>query len=63
MLFQRLQIDRVRRSKHLLVQIQWQDTRKNSELCPKLTIKRAESRPGVFIVNFEQFSLFQCFYC
>ena len=41
------------RSKHLLVQIQRQDTRKNSELCPKLTIKRVESRSGVFIVNFE----------
>ena len=53
MLFQRLQIDRVGRSKHLLVQIQRQDTRKNSELCPKLTIKRVESRSGVFIVNFE----------
>ena len=53
MLFQRLQIDRVRRSKHLFVQIQWQDTRKNSELCPKLTIKRLESRSAVFIVNFE----------
>ena len=44
---------RVGRSKHLLVQIQRYNTRKNSELCPKLTIKRAESRSGVFIVNFE----------
>ena len=35
------------RSKHLLVQIQQQDTRKNSKLCPKLTIKRVESRSGV----------------
>ena len=40
-------------SKHLLVQSQQQDTRKRSELCPKLTIKRVESRSGVFIVNFE----------
>ena len=40
-------------NKHLLVQIQGQDTRKNSELCPKLTIKRVESRSGVFIVNFK----------
>ena len=40
-------------SKHLLVQIQQQDTRRNSELSPKLTIKRVESRPGVFIVTFE----------
>ena len=38
-------------SKHLLVQIQLQDTR-NSELHPKLTVKRVESRSGVFI-NFE----------
>ena len=53
MLFQRLQIDRVGRSKHLLVQIKWQNTRKNSEVCPKLTIKRVESRSAVFIVNFE----------
>ena len=28
-------------------------TQKNSELCPKLTIKRVESRSGFFIVNFE----------
>ena len=53
MLFQRLYIDRVGRSKHLLVQIQRQGTRKNSELCPKLTIKRVKSRSGFFIVNFE----------
>ena len=50
MLFQHLKIDRVGRSKH---QIQRQDTRKNSELCPKLTIKRVERRSDVFIVNFE----------
>ena len=53
MLFQRLKIDRVGRSKHLFVQIQRQDTRKNSELCPKLIIKRVESRSGAFIVNFD----------
>ena len=53
MLSQRLQIDRVGSSKHLLVQSQQQDTRKRSELFPKLTIKRVESRFGVFIVNFE----------
>ena len=53
MLFQRLQTDSVRPSKHLLVESQQQDTRKKSELCPKLTIKRVESRSGVFIVNFE----------
>ena len=52
-IFQRLQIDRVGRSKHLLVQIQQQDTRKNSELCQKLTIKRVESGSSVFIVNTE----------
>ena len=53
MLSQHLQIDRVGRSKHL-VQTQRQDTRKNfSELCPKLTVERVESRSGVFIVNFE----------
>ena len=50
MLFQHLKIDRVGRSKH---QIQRQDTRKNSELCPKLTIKGVESCSGVLIVNFE----------
>ena len=53
MLFQRLQIDRVGLSKHLLVQSQQQDTRKRSELCPKLTVKRVESRPGVLIVKFK----------
>ena len=53
MLSQRLQIDRVAPSKHLLVQSQQQDTRKRSELFPKLTIKRVESRFGVFIVYFE----------
>ena len=53
MLFQRLQIDRVGPSKHLLVESQQQDTRKRNELCPKLTIKRAESRSGVFIANFQ----------
>ena len=53
MLFQHLQIDRVGHSKHLLVQIQQQDTRENRELCPKLTIERVESRSGVFIANFE----------
>ena len=51
------------RSKHLLAQIKRQDTRQNSELCPKLTTKRVKSISGVFIVNFEQFSHFQCFYC
>ena len=49
MLFQRLQIGRVGPSKHLLVQSQQQDTRKRSELCPKLAIKRVESRSCVFI--------------
>ena len=53
MLFQRLQIDRVERSKHFLFQIHRQDTRKNSEFSPKLTIKRVENPSGVFIVNFE----------
>ena len=43
-------------SKHLLVQIQQQDTTRKSELCPKLT-SRVESRFGVFNVNFEKFSL------
>ena len=51
MLFQRLQIDKLGRSKHLLVQIQHLDTKKNSKLCPKLTIKRVERRSSVF--NFE----------
>ena len=37
MLFQRLQIDRVGPSKHLLVESQQQDTRKRNELCPRLT--------------------------
>ena len=50
MLFQRLQIDRVGPRKHL--QSQQQNARKRSELCPKLTFNRVESRPGVF-VNFE----------
>ena len=45
-------------SKHLLAQSQQQDTRKRSELCPKLTIKRVESRSGVFIINVEDFSHF-----
>ena len=53
MLFQRLQVDRVGPSKHLRAQSQQQDTRKRSELCPNLTIKRVQSRSGVFIVNFE----------
>ena len=53
MLSQCLQIDRVGPSNHLLVQSQQQDTRKRSELCPKLTIKRVESCFDVFIVNFE----------
>ena len=52
-LFQRLWNDRVGPSKHLFVQSQQQGTRKRSELCPKLTIKRVESRSSVFIVNFE----------
>ena len=55
MLFQRLYIDRVARSKHLLVQIQRQDTRKNSELCPKLTIKRVESRSDVLLLTLKNF--------
>ena len=58
MLFQRLYIDRVGRSKHLLVQIQRQDTRKNSELCPKLTIKRVESRSGVLLLTLNNFHFF-----
>ena len=53
MLFQRLEINRVGPSKYLLVQSQQEDTRKRSELCPKLTIKRVESRSGVFTVNYE----------
>ena len=53
MLFRRLYIDRLRLSKHSVVQRQQQDTRKRSELCPKLTIKRVESRSGIFTVNFE----------
>ena len=40
-----------------ICQIQQQDTRINSKLCPKLTIKRVESRPGVFTVNFKFFSV------
>ena len=58
MLFQRLQIDRVGRSKHLPVQIQRQDTRKNTELCPKLTIERAESRSGVLLLTLNSFYFF-----
>ena len=46
------------RSKHLLVQIQQQDTRKNSELCPKLTIKRVESRSGVLLLTLNNFHFF-----
>ena len=53
MLFSRLYIDRLRPSKHSVVQSQQQDTRKRSELCSKLTKKRVESRSGVFTVNFE----------
>ena len=53
MLFQRLKIHRMGRSKHLLVQIQRQDTTKNSELCPKLTIKEIDSCFCVLIDNFE----------
>ena len=37
---------------------QQQNTKKRSEICPKLTIKRIESRSGVFIVNFEHISHF-----
>ena len=59
MLFQRLQIDRVGRSKHLPVQIQWQDTRKNSKLCPKLTIKRVKSRSGVLLLTLNNFHFFR----
>ena len=33
-----------------------------SELCPKLTIKRVESRPDVSVVNLNNFHFFQCFY-
>ena len=40
-------------SKYLLVQCQQQETRKKSDLCPKLTIKRVESHVGVFNINFE----------
>ena len=36
---------------------------KRSKLCLKLTTKKAESCSGVFIVNFEYFFFFQCFYC
>ena len=43
MLFQRLEIDRVGCSKHLLVGIKRQDTRKNNELCSKLTFKIVET--------------------
>ena len=57
MLSHRLKIDRVGPNKHLLVQSQQQDTRKRSDLCPKLTIKRVESRSGVFIVNFVSVSI------
>ena len=38
-LFQRLQIDKFGHSNHLFVQIQQQNIRKNSELCPKLELK------------------------
>ena len=48
----------VARSKHLLVQIQRQDTRKNSELCPELTIKRVESRSGVLLLTLNNFHFF-----
>ena len=46
------------RSKHLLVQIQQQGTRENSELCPKLTTKRVESRSGVFLLTLNNFHFF-----
>ena len=52
-LLQRLWIDRVGPSKHLLVQSQQQCTRNRSELCPKLTIKWVESRSGAFVFNYE----------
>ena len=45
-------------SKHLLVQIQRQDTRKTSELCPKLTIKRVESRSVVLLLTLKIFPFF-----
>ena len=67
MLFQRLQIDRVGPSKHLLVESQQQDTRKRNELCPKLTIKRVEGT-GLHLLsslltlnNFHTF--LKCFCC
>ena len=43
----------MRPSKHLLDQTEQQDTKRNSDLCPKLTMKRLEIRSGAFIVNFE----------
>ena len=46
-------INRVEPSQYLIVQSQQQGTTKKSELRPKLTIKRVESRSGVAIVNFE----------
>ena len=45
------------RSNHLLVEIQQQDTRKNSKLCSKLTIKRVESRSGVLLFYFQFYSI------
>ena len=45
------------RSNHLLVEIQQQDTRKNSKLCSKLTIKRVESRSGVLLFYFQFYSV------
>ena len=46
------------RSKHLLVQIQQQGTGKDSKLCPKLTIKRVESRSGVLLLTLNNFHFF-----
>ena len=42
---------------------QQQNNRKRGEICPKLTIKKVESRFGVFTINFRHISqFFQCFY-
>ena len=46
------------RRKHLLVQIQQQDTRKNGEFCPKLTIKKIESRSGVLLLTLNNSNFF-----
>ena len=46
------------RSKHLLVQIQRQDTRKNSGICPKLTVKGVESPSGVLLLTLNNVHFF-----